>query len=740
MWLSLDRSLAKDTDLQASVTDLLQSTSRNLILVTGVLYVLSHFIVTTAWVELFGIEIWAVLLIVVSVSVVAWHRLSYDFMSANVIWQLGLVLAITVALMLYRVPELALLYAIIPLFAATTLGWQAALVVELLISALTAWLSYSSLVWFPVHSYGWLVVAAGVLTGVLGWLITKSLLTVAEWSLSSYKLAQSKAEDALKEHVELVQMQEDLIKANQELARVVGRLKDMQKIVEDAGRAKEQFVANVSHEFRTPLNMIIGFADILTRSSDVYGVDLPVSLKSDIAAIRRNSQHLSRLVDDVLDLSQVESGLMGLSREWISLSDIVDEATMIVRPLFASKGLYLETALRSDLPPVYCDGTRIRQVLINLLSNSGRFTEQGGVRIEGYLDSQEVVVCVTDTGPGIAAGDQAKLFQPFVQLDASLHRKHGGTGLGLSISRRFVELHQGRMWIESELGKGTQIYFTLPLYGLPSETSDQGDWRRWFNPYQNYEARSRPYKAPPLAVPPRFVFLDNSGALQRLLCRHMPDAEVISVATVEEAFQELESSPAQALILNSLSVQNVRQTMRDLSQLPFGTPTIALSVTHEATSGEQLGVARYLVKPVTSDALLSALMAIERSVQLILLVDDDTELTRLYARMLSSAGQGYQLLRAKTGQRALALMKERRPDVVVLDLFMPSMSGLEVLHEKQLDPTISDIPVILLTARDPAGAYVVTDIAYIVRGGGLSVNDVLACIGGLCGALTTGSS
>ncbi|MCP4534139.1 MAG: HAMP domain-containing histidine kinase, partial [Delftia sp.] len=289
--------------------------------------------------------------------------------------------------------------------------------------------------------------------------------------------------------------------------RLSDRLKTMHQVAEEARRAKEEFVANVSHELRTPLNMIIGFSEIITESPQVYGASLPPALLADIGAIQRNSRHLSRLVDDVLDLSQIEAGRMALNKEWASLPDIIGAATLAVRPLFESKGFYLETDIPPDLPPVFCDSTRVRQVLINLLSNAGRFTERGGVRVRIERAENEIVISVSDTGPGIGVEAQQKLFEPFQQLDSSIRRRHDGSGLGLSISKRFVEMHVGKMWIESQVGVGATIYFSLPLETPLPAIPGGGSALRWFNPYQPYEKRTRRSKAPAPSFVPRYVLL-----------------------------------------------------------------------------------------------------------------------------------------------------------------------------------------------------------------------------------------
>jgi len=257
-------------------------------------------------------------------------------------------------------------------------------------------------------------------------------------------------------------------------------------------RAKEEFVANVSHELRTPLNMIIGFSEMIPELAHVYGVALPPALLSDIAAIRRNSQHLARLVDDVLDLSQVDAGRMALRKEWTSLREIVDEAILAVRALFESKGLSVETQIPSDLPEAFCDSTRIRQVMLNLLSNAGRYVKRGGVQVRVRQEQNELMVTVTDTGPGIAPADQQRLFQPFQQLESSLRHRSGGSGLGLTISKRFVEMHGGKMWLESQVGVGTTFGFSLPVQTPTVPALAEDGALRWFSPYESTNTRNVP--------------------------------------------------------------------------------------------------------------------------------------------------------------------------------------------------------------------------------------------------------
>jgi len=418
---------------------------------------------------------------------------------------------------------------------------------------------------------------------------------------------------------------------------------------------------------------------------------------------------------------------MALSKEWTSLQEVVDTADTVVRPLFESKGLELETEVPVALPLVFCDRTRIRQVVINLLSNAGRLTEHGSVKVKAWCEHNEVAVSVADTGPGIALEDQQKLFEPFQQVDASPSRRQGGTGLGLNISKRFVEMHGGKMWLESEVGVGTAVYFSLPLEPpVPPAFASDGPVTRWLSPGYEYRARTRRSKAPAPVTAPRFVLLEKGGTLQRLFTRYMDDVEITSVRDIERAIADLARSPAQALVVNASPLEELSPARFD--GLPYGMPTVRCWIPGEDDAANQLGVVGYLVKPVTRERLLSALGEMEDRVRRVLLVDDDPEVLRLFTRMLSSADRPFRVLRAKSGQRALSLLRERRPDVMLLDLIMPGMDGFQVLREKGQDPAIRDIPVVVITARDPMNEPVASDSLTVTRSGGLSAPEILACI------------
>ena len=572
-----------------------------------------------------------------------------------------------------------------------------------------------------------LVSALVVIWGMVGliWLTRRPLLSTLRWSWATYEENRRLLQQARDSQLDLKETLKDLADANVQLTRLHNLADALRYAAEDARRAKERFVANVSHELRTPLNMIIGFSEMLMQTPNLYGNHLSPKGLADLEVILRNSQHLSKMIDDVLDLSQVEAGQMALSREWISMESIVEASVMAVRPLFETKDLYLEVDIAGDLPRVFCDGTRIEQVMLNLLSNAGRFTERGGVRIRVWRDGESVKVSVADTGPGIDPDARDRLFEPFHQMDRSIRKQYGGSGLGLSISKSFIELHGGEIRVKSEGRGGTTFFFSLPISEpLPLDNGAL----RWFSPYLHHKQRLRPSKAPAPVVRPRFLVLESGDTLQRILARYLYQAEVVSVDGSQQALNNLKHQSAEAIIVNGTSIEAAIRSLGEIRPLPHGVLAFACSIPSVQKVAGALGVSDYLVKPVAKEALLSALDRLNPEGKTLLVVDDEEDALRLFRRMLVSSGRGYRVLTAEDGGSAMQILREQRPDAVLLDLVMPNMDGFQILEEQRLDPDLCDIPVIVISARDPAGQPIASSALTVTQGDGLSVSRLLACI------------
>lgn len=549
----------------------------------------------------------------------------------------------------------------------------------------------------------------------------KSALEIALQGIVENRVLLERARDY---QLELQQTLGDLNNANQQLTRLNRLAQNLYHTAEEARRAKEQFVANVSHELRTPLNMILGFGEMIINSPRMYGRKIPPAMLADLSVIVRNSQHLSSLIDDVLDLSQIEAGQMAITREHVLLDEVIESAVTAVRPLYETKGLYLRTEIQAGIN-IFCDRTRIREVLINLLSNAGRFTEQGGVIIGAKRQENMVLISVADTGPGISIEEQAKLFQPFRQLDSSIRRRYGGTGLGLSISKSFVELHDGKMWVESEKGSGATFYFSLPI---EPPLIEENKVTRWINPYQNYEPPTRTSLAPVPILHNRFVVVDETRTLQRLIDRYMDKVEVESAQDLTDACEKLAKTPAQVLLVNTEMPFDALQQIRQPRMLPYGIPAVICSLPQLSEQLSGLKISGYLVKPVIREKLLEVVENFQPPVKKVLIVDDEPDAVQMFHRMLISSDHDYRILTAMDGDQAFALMMEEQPDLVLLDLTMPNMSGEAVLAARSRCPEIDQIPVVIISARDPVDQPLNSPAMYITKSGGMHITEVLNSI------------
>jgi len=580
-----------------------------------------------------------------------------------------------------------------------------------------------SLPWIIACLGGWVVLG-------MAWLLTSALEEIVVWSWQNYAIGRQQLEEAGLRQGELNQVVKDLADANTQLARMNQLLDVERRRAEEAERVKAEFTANVSHELRTPLNMIIGFSEAILNVPATYGTRLPPALLADINAIYRNSQHLTNLINDVLDISQIEARRMNLNRDWYSLEEIVQEAAQAIQPLLESRGLTLENKTLVEIPAIYCDKTRIRQVLLNLLSNAARYTDSGGITIETSLDEKMVTVSVIDTGPGIAEADLPRLFEPFRQLDSHLRRKPGGSGLGLNISKRFIELHEGQMGVSSRSGFGSRFWFSLPLKLEGLHSAGPG---RWINP--DWEPKLRSSQTPKPVLLPRILILEPDNLLEDTARRYLDDVQIEGVSQPSDVNARLEEQPAQVVIVRAETPEQLSAWTQAIHSSHFQAPMVAFS-TPSAKVEDSLGVVDYLLKPVTSRRLVEAVENVAKPVRSILLVDDNLEALQLFTRILSSLAHRYRVLQASSGQEAVDLLRRRQPDLMILDLVMPGMDGYAVLAEKNRDPLLKSIPVIILSATDPSGQPIITSSFNLIRHAGLSIPEFLQCALALSGTLS----
>jgi signal transduction histidine kinase len=301
----------------------------------------------------------------------------------------------------------------------------------------------------------------------LAWAAAHNVRGTIGWALETAAKSERREEQLRNAQAELERIVRERDQLNDRLYKQSLELESARAQAEAAYRSKASFMATMSHELRTPLNIIIGFSSAMVDHPEMYdGEPLSPAIVNDLSEIKRSGQHLLNLINDILDLARVEAGRLELNKAALPLPPLLDETMRTAQGLLKERPVLLRRDIQGVLPAVLADETRIRQVLLNLVSNACKFTTVGEVTIGARADHHEVVLWVRDTGIGIAEADQARVFNQFEQVESHDSRQNTGTGLGLSICKWLVELHGGQMWLESALGKGSTFFFSLPCVQL----------------------------------------------------------------------------------------------------------------------------------------------------------------------------------------------------------------------------------------------------------------------------------
>lgn len=587
-------------------------------------------------------------------------------------------------------PLVPFLFSLIVTFAGLLLSPRGMFVMAALCSGAIVTVSSLSYQRSPLSPEVLYPVLMVCLTAIISYLSTRNLYTVLHWAWSSALEAQRNQERLRDRQGELNRMLRALDEASYRLRRMNYELARAREQAEEARHLKQQFVNNVSHELRTPLSLIVGFSEMMYLSPGSYGgVPLPKEYRGDVREIYRSSQHLLSLIDDILDMAQLEAGRMGISPEPTDLSQVILEAVDTIRPLIEGKGLELRVEIEQGLPTLYIDPTRIRQVLLNLLNNARRFTDRGSITLRAALQGEGVKVSVADTGIGIAPEDRGKIFEEFRQLDGSTTRQHDGVGLGLAISRRFVELHGGRIWVESGgRGKGSTFHFILPAAGVGTKMADLGpSSKRQLSPL------------PPSGPAKTLLVVDKDPRVERLIQRRLEDYRVVRVENPLQVASMAEKLHPRAVVVSTPDGDGEPFRRLEAQLDGWDLPIIRCPLVSNRRLGLSLGVADYLVKPISRQRLLKSLERFDGKVRRILVLDDDPRMVRLLSRMIRSRFQECEVIRAYSGEDGLIKMQHRPPDLVLLDLIMPGVDGYTVLERMRGEEALRDIPVVVVTAK-----------------------------------------
>jgi signal transduction histidine kinase/DNA-binding response OmpR family regulator len=465
-----------------------------------------------------------------------------------------------------------------------------------------------------------------------------------------------------------------------ELRARTKELEEKSEQLEQASHHKSQFLANMSHELRTPLNAIIGLTEMMYSNAARFGTEKAIE---PLRRVNRAGTHLLGLINQVLDLSKIEAGKLELAPESISVAPLVDEVIGTARQLAEQNKNRLISETDENLAPMTADPMRLRQILLNLLSNACKFTKDGEValHVRHVADGGNwIEFAVSDTGIGMTTEQQAKLFEEFTQADSSTARRYGGTGLGLAITRKLARMMGGDVTVRSEPGKGS--VFTARLPGSAAPTA-----------------------APARPCQDCILVIDDDATARELIAEQLAE-EGFSVSTASGGLEGLRLAKELRPIAITLDVMmpdldgwSVLAALRQDAELAE-IPVIMVTIVDEQRRSAALGAAGYLAKPIDRERLhriVGRFRGRARPARVLLVEDEEVQRARAKEWLQD---QQWIVEEAANGGDALARLRRNRPDVILLDLMMPEMDGFSMVAALQKEPQWKDIPVIVITARD----------------------------------------
>jgi len=577
-----------------------------------------------------------------------------------------------------------------------------------------------------------------------------------------------------------------------ERTQLLALLERANRDLRELDKLKSTFLANMSHELRTPMNAIIGYTDLLLdRVDGPLNEEQEKSLKKVVA----NARHLLQLINDVLDVSKIESGKIDLQPKEIYLKLLIESVIPTFEPMIKQKGLTFTINLNENLLPVYGDEDKVKQIFINLLSNAVKFTHHGGITISAKPSERGikpgesplfVEICVEDTGIGIKDEDIGKIFDKFTQVDISTIRQYEGTGLGLNIARGLVALHKGVIWVTSKYGEGSKFCFTLPLkkeiLEKPAEpvlepSMAEGLSEYFRKPVETF-LKEPQYAGKPIrcweyircgqpscpayggkesrcwliigthcagmkiaAYPEKVDFCKGCEVIKNLLIEpeeyeateaELPEGEggakktilaiddnpeaidiirkylgedyrVVGFLSGEGAVEKAKEIKPMAITLDIMMPRKDGwQVLRELKKTPEtqDIPVFILSIIDNKRLGFSLGAAEYLVKPLEKQVLLRKLRNLGKTatIKKVLVVDNEQDTIELIGNVLRETG--YQIEVAYNSKDAIKTIKDFVPDLIVLNLTMPDVSGFDVIEYLKTEEGVKDIPLIIITRKD----------------------------------------
>jgi signal transduction histidine kinase/DNA-binding LacI/PurR family transcriptional regulator/DNA-binding response OmpR family regulator len=464
-----------------------------------------------------------------------------------------------------------------------------------------------------------------------------------------------------------------------------------QRLAEEANHMKSRFLSTVSHELRTPLSLITGLSHSLIKQPEEVALPSEAGIRDELQRIYISAQQLDGLIQDVLDLSRDEAGELKLTCEPLDLAEVLQPVIMTGQQIAQDKCLSWRCEIPTDLPRVWGDRTRLRQVILNLVNNALKFTAEGEVALIVRLDKRMVTIRVSDTGLGIPPEEQELIFDEFRQSERTTARGYGGLGLGLAICKRLVEMHGGRIWVDSagQEGAGSSFFFTLPVIQAEADS----------------RAMASPIKGGPVVL-----LVAKHSRAGKELHDHLADHgyQVVRLQVDEESSNWisplLNAGPGAIVLDAGLAPRFGWEIIKILKENPSTEDVPVLFFSLQKKRGSILEL-DYLTKPVDPPELIGALarqgLNVNSSAEgkAILLVDDDTAILEMHARIIESQFPACRVLRAHDGREALEVIRQELPNLILLDLMMPELDGFGVLNALRKDENIRTIPVVVLTGQ-----------------------------------------